>query len=84
RHESFHYSRHRLRGQYNRLNDPRARDFSIGMKLNLPPEYLLIHRVWLGCTGVLCQLDANVRTREELEAWVPGFAEPPDLEPSGT
>lgn len=76
RHETFHYSRHWLRGQYNRLNDPRSRDFSIGMKLNLPPEYLLIHRVWLGCTGVLCQLDANVRTREELEAWVPGFAAP--------
>jgi predicted unusual protein kinase regulating ubiquinone biosynthesis (AarF/ABC1/UbiB family) len=80
RHDTFHYSRTWLRGQYSRLNDPRARDFSIGMKLNLPPEYLLIHRVWLGCTGVLCQLDANVRTRAELEAWVPGFAEP--MEPA--
>ena len=30
------------------------------MKLNLPPEYLLIHRVWLGGIGVLCQIDGTV------------------------
>ena len=31
-----------------------------GCKLNLPPEYLLIHRVWLGGIGVLCQLGGTV------------------------
>ena len=74
RHEVFHYSREWMRGQYRRINDRRNKDFSIGLKFNLPPEYLLIHRVWLGATGVLCQLDTNVRTRDILNEWVPGFA----------
>ena len=72
--ETFHYSRDWLRGQFARLNDPRNPDFAIGMRLNLPPSYLLIHRVWLGAIGVLCQLDAEVAMRRELEEWVPGFA----------
>lgn len=74
--ETFHYSRAWLRGQFARLNDPRNPDFAIGLKLNLPPSYLLIHRVWLGAIGVLCQLDATVAMRAELESWVPGFAQP--------
>jgi predicted unusual protein kinase regulating ubiquinone biosynthesis (AarF/ABC1/UbiB family) len=74
--ETFHYSREWLRGQFARLNDPRNPDFAIGMRLNLPPSYLLIHRVWLGAIGVLCQLDAEVAMRRELEEWVPGFAAP--------
>ena len=73
RHPVFHYSRDWMRGQYRRLNDPRNQDFSIGLKLNLPPEYMLIHRVWLGCIGVLCQLDARIPTMEELSMWIPGF-----------
>ncbi|MCU0284046.1 MAG: AarF/ABC1/UbiB kinase family protein [Candidatus Nanopelagicales bacterium] len=72
--EVFHYSRDWLRSQFARLNDPRNPDFAVGMRLNLPPSYLLIHRVWLGGIGVLCQLDAHVAMRAELETWVPGFA----------
>ena len=75
--ETFHYSREWLRGQFARLNDPRNPDFAIGMKINLPPEYLLIHRVWLGGIGVLCQLDAEVAMRAEIERWVPGFVDTP-------
>lgn len=74
--ETFRFNRAWLRGQFTRLNDPRNPDFAIGMKINLPPEYLLIHRVWLGGIGVLCQLDAEVSMREVLERWVPGFAAP--------
>ncbi len=76
--ETFHYSRAWLREQFVRLNDPRNPDFGIGMRMNLPPSYLLIHRVWLGGIGVMCQLDAVVAMRKELEDWVPGFAPPPD------
>ena len=76
REETFHFSRAWLRGQFTRLNDPRNPDFAIGMRLNMPPSYLLIHRVWLGGIGVLCQLDAEVAVRTELEQWVPGFAVP--------
>jgi predicted unusual protein kinase regulating ubiquinone biosynthesis (AarF/ABC1/UbiB family) len=72
-HENFTYSREWARAQFARVNDPRNPDFAVGLKLNLPPQYLLIHRVWLGSIGVLCQLGANVPVRGELERWVPGF-----------
>ena len=62
-----------MRGQFARMQDVRNPDFSIGIKLNLPPSYALIHRVWLGSIGVLCQLDATVPMRAELEQWVPTF-----------
>jgi hypothetical protein len=60
-----------------RIKDPRSEEFTVGFRLNLPPNYLLIHRVWLGCVGVLCQLDATVASRAEIERWVPGFAPSP-------
>ena len=74
RHDEFHYTREWLRGQFLRLRDPRSEEFTVGLKLNLPPNYLLIHRVWMGCIGVLCQLEATVATRDEVARWVPGFA----------
>ncbi len=43
-------------------------------KINLPPEYLLIHRVWLGGIGVLSQLGAQAPFRSILEEEMPGFA----------
>ena len=73
RHEEFHFTRDWMRGQFSRLGDFSNPDFSVGLKLNLPPEYALIHRVWLGSIGVLCQLDAVVPIRAELERWVPDF-----------
>lgn len=71
---TFHFTRTWLRGQFTRLSDPRNQDFVIGMKLSLPPEYLLVQRVWLGGLGVLCQLGSEVPARALLEEWVPGFA----------
>lgn len=76
RHETFHFSRSWMRGQFMRMNDMRNPDFTIGLKLNLPPTYALIHRVWLGSIAVLCQLDATVPMRTELERWVPTFSAP--------
>lgn len=75
RHEEFHFTRAWMRGQFMRMNDVKSPDFNIAFKLNLPPSYALIHRVWLGCIGVLCQLDATVPMRGELERWAPGFVE---------
>lgn len=79
--ESFQFSRDWMREQFARINDPRRENYSIALKLNLPPSYLLIHRVWLAGIGVLCQLDTHARFRDELEAWLPGFAE--ESEPAG-
>jgi predicted unusual protein kinase regulating ubiquinone biosynthesis (AarF/ABC1/UbiB family) len=72
-HEYFHFSREWMRGHFTRLSDPRNPDFSVGFKINLPPSYMLIHRVWLGGIGVLSQMDATVPMRGELQRWLPSF-----------
>jgi predicted unusual protein kinase regulating ubiquinone biosynthesis (AarF/ABC1/UbiB family) len=70
----FRFGRDWMREQAARIADPRSPAHQLGRQLNLPPSYLLIHRVTLSTIGVLCQLGASVRMREEMEAWVPGFA----------
>ncbi|MFJ6794501.1 ABC1 kinase family protein [Streptomyces sp. NPDC091268] len=71
--EEFTFTRPWLRGQAARIADPRSPAHQLGRQINLPPAYLLIHRVTLSTIGVLCQLGATVRLREELESWLPGF-----------
>ncbi|MFD7163321.1 ABC1 kinase family protein [Streptomyces violascens] len=71
--DEFTFSRGWMRGQAARIADPRSPAHQLGKQLNLPPSYLLIHRVMLSTIGVLCQLDATVRMRDELEEWMPGF-----------
>ncbi|WP_333779194.1 ABC1 kinase family protein [Streptomyces sp. IBSBF 3136] len=78
--ESFTFTRSWMRSQAARIADPRSPAYQLGKQLNLPPAYLLIHRVTLSTIGVLCQLGATVRLRDELEDWLPGFAA--DDEPS--
>jgi predicted unusual protein kinase regulating ubiquinone biosynthesis (AarF/ABC1/UbiB family) len=73
RQETFHFSREWMRGQFARISDPRSDGYSVGFKLNLPADYLLIHRVWLGGVAVLCQLGATIPVRQEMQDWVPGF-----------
>jgi len=77
-HKEFTFNRDWMRSQFNRVNDFRDPDFTIALKLNLPPEYALIHRVWLGGIGVLCQLGATVPMQSEIQAWVPGFTSDQD------
>ena len=71
--EFFTFSREWLRGQFDRMGDISNPDFTVGLRLNLPASYVLIHRVWMGTVGVLCQLGATVPMRAELQDWVPGF-----------
>ncbi|SER78646.1 Predicted unusual protein kinase regulating ubiquinone biosynthesis, AarF/ABC1/UbiB family [Lentzea xinjiangensis] len=71
--ESFHFTRRWLQSQAERVGDLRSPDSHTGRSLNLPPQYLLIHRVTLGATGILCQLDAHVQAREIVARWQPGF-----------
>ncbi len=73
---SFRFSREWLRGQAVRLGDPRSPAAQLGRQLNLPPSYLLIHRVTLGTIGVLCQLGGEAPFRDLMEQWQPGFAPP--------
>jgi len=74
--ERFHFTRAWLRGQAARIADPRSPAYSLGMQLNLPPEYLLIHRVTLGGIGVACQLDTEGPFQAEMARWLPGFTPP--------
>ncbi|OIK26507.1 ABC1 kinase family protein [Streptomyces malaysiense] len=71
--DAFTFTRSWMRSQAARIADPRSPAYQLGKQLNLPPAYLLIHRVTLSTIGVLCQLGATVRLREELESWLPGF-----------
>jgi predicted unusual protein kinase regulating ubiquinone biosynthesis (AarF/ABC1/UbiB family) len=72
--ETFHFSRAWLRREAARIADPRSPANALGRQLNLPPTYLLIHRVTLGGIGVLCQLGAEGPFQAEMERWLPGFA----------
>jgi predicted unusual protein kinase regulating ubiquinone biosynthesis (AarF/ABC1/UbiB family) len=75
--DTFTFTRAWLRSMTLRLNDPRRPDFVLGLKLNLPPSYLLIHRVWLGGIGVLCQIQGEVAGRATLNRCLPGADLPP-------
>jgi predicted unusual protein kinase regulating ubiquinone biosynthesis (AarF/ABC1/UbiB family) len=73
--ERFRFTREWMRSQFQRINNPREPTYTIAMKLNLPPSYLLIHRTWLGGVGVLSQLGADAPFRAILEENLPGFAD---------
>ncbi|EHY90441.1 ABC1 kinase family protein [Saccharomonospora azurea] len=72
--ETFHFTREWAQKQAMRMGDTRNKDFHTGRSLNLPPQWLLIHRVTAGAIGILCQLDAELPVRSIVERWQPGFA----------
>jgi predicted unusual protein kinase regulating ubiquinone biosynthesis (AarF/ABC1/UbiB family) len=74
--DEFQFTRRWLRAEATRVASPRSPAYQLGKHLNLPPAYLLIHRVTLGSIGVLCQLEATAPYRSIVERWLPGFAEP--------
>jgi predicted unusual protein kinase regulating ubiquinone biosynthesis (AarF/ABC1/UbiB family) len=79
---TFHFSRRWLRHEAARVIDPRSPAAQFGRQLNLPPSYLLMYRVAGGISGVLCQLDAEIAYRDEVQRWLPGLADPPDADPA--
>lgn len=76
RHEVYHFTRGWLQELFGHINDPRRPGWTTGMKINLPPEYVLIHRVWLGGIGVLCQLGGRVAVQDVLADFLPAFTKP--------
>ena len=70
--DTFKFSREWLRSEAVRVTDPRSS--SLGRRLNLPPSYVLIHRVSTEGIGVLCQLGSEGPFRAELIRWMPGYA----------
>ena len=76
RHDVFRFDRPWLQSLFRIINDTDRPEWSVGLKVNLPPEYVLIHRVWLGGIGVLCQLGGVVDAVSILEAHLPEFVAP--------
>jgi predicted unusual protein kinase regulating ubiquinone biosynthesis (AarF/ABC1/UbiB family) len=72
--ESFKFSREWLRAEASRVTDMRSA--AIGRRLNLPPSYVLIHRVSTAGVGVLCQLECEGHFRAEVLKWMPGYTDP--------
>ena len=70
----FEFTRDWMREQFVRVRDVRANN-GVAMKINLPPEYLLIHRVWLGGLAVLAQLNARAPFNAVLRELLPGYGD---------
>jgi len=73
--ETFKFSREWLRGEATRVTDLSAS--SVSRRFNLPPSFVLIHRVSTAGTGVLCQLECEAAFRAEVLRWVPGYTDDP-------
>ena len=71
--ESFRFSREWLHTQT--MQTSAMRSSSVLRQLNLPPSYMLIHRVLAAGLGVLCQLECEVPFRAEVLRWMPGYAD---------
>jgi predicted unusual protein kinase regulating ubiquinone biosynthesis (AarF/ABC1/UbiB family) len=76
RENRFRFTRRWMQKQAGRVGDLRGQDFRTGRSLNLPPQYLMIQRVTMGTTGILCQLDAEIPARAIVTRWQPGFDQP--------
>ena len=77
--ESFRFSREWLRTQT--MQASALRSSSVLRRLNLPPSYVLIHRVLAAGLGVLCQLECEAPFRAEVLRWMPGYADTADPAP---
>ena len=71
--ESFRFSREWLRTET--MQASALRSSSVLRRLNLPPSYVLIHRVLASGLGVLCQLECEAPFRGEVLRWMPGYAD---------
>jgi predicted unusual protein kinase regulating ubiquinone biosynthesis (AarF/ABC1/UbiB family) len=79
--DEFQFTRAWLRGEAGRLANPKSPAYALSRQLNLPPSYMMVHRVTLGSIGVLCQLEARAAYRGILTEWLPGFADPAAKKP---
>jgi predicted unusual protein kinase regulating ubiquinone biosynthesis (AarF/ABC1/UbiB family) len=72
---SFTFSREWMRGEAAKVTE--IRSANAARRLNLPPTYVLIHRVSTAGIGVLCQLECTGDFRTDVLRWIPGYG-PPD------
>jgi predicted unusual protein kinase regulating ubiquinone biosynthesis (AarF/ABC1/UbiB family) len=72
--ELFSFNRAWAQGQFRRVHTSVGQD-AVATKLNIPPEYSLIYRVWMGGIAVLSQLDVQANFAQVLRDYLPGFAD---------
>jgi predicted unusual protein kinase regulating ubiquinone biosynthesis (AarF/ABC1/UbiB family) len=72
--DSFKFTREWMREEASRVTD--IRGGNISRQFNVPPSYVLIHRVSTAGIGVLCQLECEGEFRAEVLRWVPGYFDP--------
>ena len=72
--DSFKFTREWLREEASRVTDMRTTNIS--RQFNVPPSYVLIHRVSTAGIGVLCQLECEGEFRAEVLRWIPGYFDP--------
>ena len=72
--EEFTFNREWARGQFSRVHGD-MNSSGVATRLNVPPEYGLIYRVWMGGIAVLSQLDVKANFAQVLRDYLPGFAD---------
>jgi predicted unusual protein kinase regulating ubiquinone biosynthesis (AarF/ABC1/UbiB family) len=72
--EDFAFNREWARGQFARVHGDMSSS-GVATSLNIPPEYGLIYRVWMGGIAVLSQLDVHANFAKVLRDWLPGFTD---------
>ncbi|HUN31583.1 MAG TPA: AarF/ABC1/UbiB kinase family protein [Trebonia sp.] len=77
--ETFKFSREWMRSEAARVTE--VTTSNISRKFNVPPSYVLIHRVSTAGIGVLCQLECEGPFRAEVLRWVPGYSDDPLVTP---
>jgi predicted unusual protein kinase regulating ubiquinone biosynthesis (AarF/ABC1/UbiB family) len=80
--ETFAFSREWMRAEAAQVAD--LRPANVARRLNLPPSYVLIHRVSTAGIGVLCQLECAGPFRAEVLRWIPGYGPGDDLVADGS
>jgi predicted unusual protein kinase regulating ubiquinone biosynthesis (AarF/ABC1/UbiB family) len=73
--ETFKFSREWMRDEATRVTD--LRGSNAARRFNVPPSYVLIHRVSTAGIGVLCQLECEGEFRAEVLRWIPGYTDDP-------
>ncbi len=71
--DEFRFSRRWLQRAAGAATNVRGETYQVARQLNLPPQYVMILRVLLGCVGICAQLDATAPYRRIAAQWVPGF-----------
>jgi predicted unusual protein kinase regulating ubiquinone biosynthesis (AarF/ABC1/UbiB family) len=76
KYETFKFSREWMRDEAARVAD--LGPANVSRKFNVPPSYVLIHRVSTAGIGVLCQLGCEGPFRAEVLRWIPGYSDESD------